>query len=82
MSRTFDLALIDLLLTGMGGAELAKTAREKGSDTPMVCITGSSPDPEIVRGAGFVRLLMRPINQDELLSVVAAVISETVTAPQ
>ena len=73
----FDALITDLVLPGIGGAELAGRLRSAVPDLPVLYMTGyaerSSPHHHMVPGS---RLLRKPFRADELCLVVAAMLEE------
>ena len=73
----FDLIVTDINMPIMDGMECARQIRELGDDgkskTPIVAITGNAKNytDEDFKEAGFNDALMKPLNFDRLVEVVA-----------
>lgn len=62
-----DLLLVDLMLPGMSGIELAAELREDGFNIPMIGMSGSPLMREIAEETGlFQALLEKPLDFDML----------------
>lgn len=72
----FDLLLLDLMLPGKSGAEVAWHAREKGLETPILAISAAMDqwDAEDLRDLGFTAMLAKPFSNDELLDLVRRIL--------
>ena len=69
-----DIAILDIGLPGMDGYELAKSIRREHGGKPMlVALTGYGlPDDEqLARSAGFDQHLVKPVNFERLLEIIA-----------
>ena len=73
----FDIILLDINMPVMDGMECAKSIRKlsdiKKAKTPIVAITGNAKNysEEDFKAAGFDDALMKPLNFDRLVEVVA-----------
>ncbi|MDY6821250.1 MAG: response regulator [Deferribacterota bacterium] len=74
----FDIFIIDLVLPEIDGYELAKRLREKGLDQPFIAITvrGDIADEKQVKMAGFNKLVLKPINMNEILNTIDDLLSQ------
>lgn len=72
LSGIYSLALIDLALPDMDGAEVAIRAHENGCRTPMIATSGAMGliDPERIAPAGFVAALGKPLRITTLIDLV------------
>lgn len=72
----FDLLLLDLMLPGKTGAEVAWHARQTGHATPIVAISAAMDqwDPDDLRDLGFTAILAKPYANDDLLDTVARIL--------
>ena len=72
-----DLVVTDLIMPGMGGAEVAKRLVENCPDLPILFVSGySSDDLRQELGIGSKRfLLQKPFTAQELMQKVARVLS-------
>ena len=69
-----DLVLTDLMMPGMGGAELARRLGERWSALPILFMSGYSVDDLLRRGAidsGLV-IIQKPFTPEGLVRSVAA----------
>ncbi len=66
----FDLVLLDLMLPGMGGLEVARRTRAAGNYVPILILTAKDDTQELVRGLeeGADDYLTKPFRLDELLA--------------
>jgi CheY-like chemotaxis protein len=77
LAETFwpALALLDIGLPGMDGYELARRLRERpdAGHIRLVAVTGYArkSDGELARGAGFDEHLVKPVELDELVALLA-----------
>jgi DNA-binding response OmpR family regulator len=66
----FDLVILDLMLPGMGGLEVARRARAAGNLVPILILTAKDDTRDLVRGLeeGADDYLTKPFQLDELLA--------------
>ena len=66
----WDLAILDLMLPGMNGFEVARRARAAGNLTPILILTAMDSTRDLVRGLeeGADDYLTKPFELDELLA--------------
>ena len=66
----FDLVLLDLMLPGMNGFEVARRARAAGNLLPILILTAKDAVQDLVRGLeeGADDYLTKPFRLDELLA--------------
>jgi DNA-binding response OmpR family regulator len=66
----FDLVILDLMLPGMTGFEVARRARAAGNFVPILVLTAKDATQDLVRGleAGADDYLTKPFELDELLA--------------
>src|SRR5260370_17926170 len=69
-SSAFDLLLLDVMLPGMDGLEVARRLRGNRQDTPILVLTARHAVPDIVRGldAGADDYLTKPFSFAVLLA--------------
>jgi two-component system alkaline phosphatase synthesis response regulator PhoP len=69
-SLSFDLVLLDLMLPGMGGFEVARRARAAGNFVPILILTAKDAQGDLIRGIeeGADDYLTKPFHLDELLA--------------
>ncbi len=67
-----DLALIDFAMPGMNGAQLARAARERYPDLPIVFVTGYAESEQMEAALGEdVPVLRKPFGIDQLTDIIA-----------
>lgn len=71
--RTCDLLVTDLLMPGMGGAELVERLRLDGWTQPVIVVTGYSDQVGSLAADG-VRVLLKPFANTELFEAIDAMI--------
>jgi signal transduction histidine kinase/DNA-binding response OmpR family regulator len=72
----FDLVLTDLLMPELSGPELARALKKIRPDLPLVLISGlvSSVTEESARRQGFVGLIRKPFEIDQIAKSVAGIL--------
>jgi two-component system, OmpR family, response regulator len=73
-NRRFDLVLLDVMLPGLSGLEVAKELRNRPEQLPVLMLTARDALPDIVKGldAGADDYLTKPFSFAELLARVRA----------
>jgi DNA-binding response OmpR family regulator len=68
--RRFELVILDLMLPGMSGFEVARRARAAGEYVPILILTAKGDVQDLVRGLeeGADDYLTKPFRLDELLA--------------
>lgn len=71
-----ELLILDLMLPGMDGLEIATALRERGDTMPILMLTARSETQDVVRGfdSGADDYLRKPFEVPELLSRVRALL--------
>ncbi len=74
----FDLVLCDVVMPGMGGAELYELAAQLENAPPFLFVTGYAEDATLAKlgNDGEVKILRKPYRMDQLLECVAAAIAK------
>ena len=74
-----DLLILDLMLPGLDGVEVARRIRASGSRMPILMLTARSEIQDVVSGfeAGADDYLRKPFEIPELLSRIAALLKRT-----
>ena len=69
---TFDLVLIDLMLPGKNGAEVAWKARQEGMNGPIIAVSAqlSLWNHDDLVDCGFTNFLEKPFTNDQLLHLI------------
>ena len=74
----FKLALLDMIMPGMDGADLGQRIRSDPTlkDTPIVLLTslGQRDHAELFRRVGFAEILTKPLRRASLLHVLSTII--------
>jgi DNA-binding response OmpR family regulator len=74
LSGTFDLVLLDMALRSREGLEVLQELRERGSEIPVIVVTGRPEMRELVAGlnVGSADFVIKPFRFEELLARVRA----------
>ncbi len=69
-SEPFDLVILDVMLPGMSGYELAQRTRAAGNFVPILILTAKDDAQDLIRGIedGADDYLTKPFHLDELLA--------------
>jgi len=67
--RQFDVVIMDIVMPVMNGVDAIKSIRKLGLTIPILALTGNSLDEDIegILAVGANRVLLKPINRNELL---------------
>ena len=75
-TKKFDLVLLDVMLPGMSGFDLLKTARTEGITTPVIMLTAKGEEVDKVLGLEFGAddYITKPFSLRELIARVKALL--------
>lgn len=67
----WDVVLVDVKMSGLGGLELVRTIRQANPVQPVVLLTGhgSERDADTGRAMGITDYLMKPVRIEDLVQV-------------
>lgn len=73
----FDLAILDNVMDGLTGLELAKRFRRIRPGFPVMLYTGNvgAPSPEEIEAAGIGRVVFKPLTSGELEGLIKEALS-------
>ena len=80
LTQSTSLILLDVILPGMSGFEMASKLREEGSHVPIIFLTARSAEEDVLSGfsSGGDDYIAKPFSRAELLARVKAVLKRTV----
>ena len=80
LTQSTSLILLDVMLPGMSGFEMASKIREEGSHIPIIFLTARSAEEDVLSGfsSGGDDYIAKPFSRAELLARVKAVLTRTV----
>jgi len=64
------LVVLDLMLPGLGGPDVAYTLRERGEETPVVVVSAARDADQLAREIDAVACLRKPFQVEDLLSAI------------
>jgi len=72
----YDLLVLDIFLPDINGLEVARKLRSAGVTVPIIGISGNAEDysDTDLKEAGMNNFLLKPINYDELLTSIKALL--------
>ncbi len=76
----FDLCLLDVMMPALDGFTVAELLRNRRADLPIIFLTAKSLHADVVRGfkAGADDYIKKPVNEEELVVRIQAVLKRTV----
>ena len=78
------LILLDVMMSGMSGFQMARKLRESGNEIPIIFLTAKSAQDDLLTGfsSGGDDYIPKPFSIQEVLARVAAVLKRTAALPQ
>ena len=75
----FDLCLLDVMMPALDGFTVAELLRQRRADLPIIFLTAKSLHADVVRGfkAGADDYIKKPVNEEELVARIQAVLKRT-----
>jgi len=73
----FDLVITDYTMPEMNGEQLARKIRRINPNVPIIMCAGIFLDSEITNGLEFERILVKPIDMEDILKNVREVLDNT-----
>lgn len=74
--RRPDLLIVDYLMPGMSGADVARAVRERAPEQPILFVSGYSETDAIKAAAPQAALLAKPFRADALLTAVRQALAD------
>jgi heavy metal response regulator len=76
LQKSYDLAILDILLPGVEGTEILRRMRERDIRTPVIFLTAKDTEKDIVEGLnlGADDYLVKPFSFNELLARIRALL--------
>jgi len=76
LQNKYDLILLDIMLPGMSGFDICKTARKEGVNTPIILLTAKGEEIDKVLGLelGADDYITKPFSLRELLARIKAIL--------
>ncbi|MEM7425353.1 MAG: response regulator transcription factor [Pseudomonadota bacterium] len=79
LEHVFDICILDVMLPGKSGTEIAAAMREAGNTAPILFLTALGNEADILRGfgAGADDYMVKPFSPRELLVRIEAILRRT-----
>jgi len=79
LQERYDLVLLDVMLPGVSGFDICKTARKEGVNTPVILLTAKGEEIDKVLGLelGADDYITKPFSLRELLARIKAILRRT-----
>lgn len=72
----FDVIITDIIMPDFNGAVATDIMKLQGSKTPVIAMTGLTPEEVDVVETEFLKVFHKPINADELFDYVDSLLQE------
>ena len=72
----FDLIITDIIMPGLNGAMATESMRLQGYTTPIIALTGLSPQDVSLVQTEFNKIYHKPINVEELFEYVDSLLAK------
>ena len=72
--ESYDVVITDLLMADLNGASAAAIMKMHGNATPVIALTGVSPEDTVLLKDNFTKILHKPVNIKELFEYVSSLV--------
>ena len=72
----FDVVVTDIIMPDYNGAKAAEIMKLQGSKTPVIAMTGLTPQEIDLVGTEFLKVFHKPINADELFGYIDTLLQQ------
>jgi two-component system cell cycle sensor histidine kinase/response regulator CckA len=73
----FDLLITDYTMPEMTGEQLARKIRRINPKMPIIMCTGIILEPEAIKDIAFDKILIKPVDMDDMIKIVRQVIDSS-----
>ncbi len=73
----FDLIITDYTMPEMTGEQLAHKIHRINPEIPIIMCTGIILEPEAMKDMAFDKILMKPIDMDDMIKIVRQILDST-----
>jgi CheY-like chemotaxis protein len=70
----FDVVITDLIMPDLNGVSAAEIMKLQGSTTPVIALTGLSPQDTVSFEENFTKVFHKPINADKLFEYIESLL--------
>ena len=70
----FDVVITDLIMPDLNGVSAAEIMKLQGSTTPVIALTGLSPQDIVPFEENFTKVFHKPINADKLFEYIKSLL--------
>jgi DNA-binding response OmpR family regulator len=75
-NEKFDVIVTDLIMPDLNGVSALEIMKLQGNTTPVIALTGISPEDVDLVHAGFAKLYQKPVNIDEMFLFIEALLAK------